>query len=189
MAGSRCEPWYCEQRLFDPRRPAPTTNAREISLPTNVVIDATTWGNPQIKNVRGSLSTNSRVMSTFWSIPTGRSCPPRSTRLPSSFTMGATFLHFWLAERSDVATPTSNTVKANVAPFLPLPKGLFPTLFSSGAELKGEYRLITLNARTGQISTDEDMGFDPNLSTDISAGTYNANYPFLETQLGVKGGP
>ena len=28
------------------RRPAPVGNAREISLPTNVVIDMTTWGNP-----------------------------------------------------------------------------------------------------------------------------------------------
>ena len=30
------------------RRPAPTSNAREVSLPTNVVIDMTTWGYPSL---------------------------------------------------------------------------------------------------------------------------------------------
>ena len=169
------------------RRPAPTTNAREVSLPTNVVIDATTWGTSQ---ERSRLPINQFTgYVDILVYPSGTIVPTTIYSSPASLTMGGTFLHFWLAERSDVAAPTSNSLIANAAPFLPLPKGLFPTLFSSGAELKGEYRLITLNARTGQLSTDENMGFDPNLSTDIKAGTYNANYPFLEAQLGVKGGP
>jgi prepilin-type N-terminal cleavage/methylation domain-containing protein len=169
------------------RRPAPTTNAREISLPTNVVIDATTWGTSQ---ERSRLPINQFTgYVDILVYPSGTIVPTTIYSSPASLTMSGTFLHFWLAERSDVAAPTSNTLNANAAPFLPLPKGLLPTLFSSGAELKGEYRLITLNARTGQLSTDQDMGFDPNLSTDINAGTYNANYPFLETQQGVKGGP
>ena len=42
MAGSNCQERRHEQPLLIQRRPAPATNAREVSLPTNVVIDATT---------------------------------------------------------------------------------------------------------------------------------------------------
>ncbi len=38
------------------RRPAPAANSREISLPTNVVIDMTTWGNPARMDLRSGRS-------------------------------------------------------------------------------------------------------------------------------------
>ena len=175
------------------RRPAPTTNAREVSLPTNVVIDATTWGYPTLAGP--SLERSRLPINLFTGYvdilvyPNGTIVPTTVYSSASSFPMAASFLHFWVAERSDVAAPTPNTVNATHPPFLPLPKGLFPTLFSSGAELKGEYRLVTLNSRTGQVSTDEEMAFDANLSTDISTGKYNPSVPFREAQQGVRGGP
>jgi prepilin-type N-terminal cleavage/methylation domain-containing protein len=179
------------------RRPAPTANAREVSLPTNVVIDATTLLQPPTGIVGGSRERSRFPVNLFTGYvdilvnPNGSVVPTTIYSSPSSYSsLAQTFYHFWLAERSDVTAPAFNTLSTTNPggpPYLPIPKGLAPTLFSTGAELKGEYRLITLNARTGQISADEEMGFDS--PANISAGTYNPSVPFLEAQLGVRGGP
>ena len=44
------------------RRPAPAANSREISLPTNVVIDMTTWGNPALlgHGISGAVAVSAR---------------------------------------------------------------------------------------------------------------------------------
>ena len=42
------------------RRPAPAANSREISLPTNVVIDLTTWGNPATSSRHSGSSRSGR---------------------------------------------------------------------------------------------------------------------------------
>jgi prepilin-type N-terminal cleavage/methylation domain-containing protein len=179
------------------RRPAPGSNAREVSLPTNVVIDMTTWNNASPERSRLPVNPYTGYVDILV-YPNGTVVPSTIYSSASSFPMAATFLHFWLAERSDVYAPTSNTVSTSSPPglpYLPLPKGLYPTLFN-GTELKGEYRLLTLFARTGQITTDETMAFDPNAPppptnavSDIANGTYNPNYPFLEAQQGARGGP
>ena len=74
---------------------------------------------------------------------------------------------------------------ASAAPLLPLPQGLAPTLFN-GLELKGEYRLVTLFARTGNITTNENPPFD-NPSAPTTGSTYNPNLPFMAAQQGVSG--
>jgi len=194
------------QRYTILRRPAPGTNAREITLPTNVVIDMTTWANPfsTVANPLPASLERSRLPVNQYTgyvdilvYPNGTVVPSTIYSSASSFPMAASFLHFWLAERSDVYAPAANTVTSTPPgpPYLPLPKGLFPTLFG-GTELQGEYRLVTLFSRTGQITTDDEMAFDPNApitaanpTSDIKTGTYNPNYPFLEAQQGVRGGP
>jgi prepilin-type N-terminal cleavage/methylation domain-containing protein len=181
------------------RRPAPTTNAREVLLPTNVVVDMTTWGFPTTtlagpSRERSRLPVNQFTGYVDILVNTNGSVVPTTIySAPTSFGMSSSFFHFWLAERSDVFTPMANSVNANAPPYLPLPplgqlfdpQGLIPTLFS-GAEIKGEYRLVTLFTRTGQITTNEEVPFDN--TSNISGGTFNTGVPFLQAQQGVRGG-
>jgi prepilin-type N-terminal cleavage/methylation domain-containing protein len=176
------------------RRPTPTINAREVSLPSDVVIDATSWGASAAWN---GLPERTRVPISALNVysgvidilvnPDGSFVPTTIYSSPSSFGMGASFCHFWLAERSDVVAPATNSITAR-PPRLPIAQGLFPTLFSGGTELKGEFRVVTLFTRTGQIVTFDNPQFDPTFATSISNGTYNTSYPFLQAQQGVSGG-
>jgi prepilin-type N-terminal cleavage/methylation domain-containing protein len=175
------------------RRPAPTINAREVMLPTNVVVDLTTWGypstNPSLERSRLPVNpftgyvdvmvnaNGSVVLSLLYSTPAAAG-------------LSSSFLHFWLAERSDVYAPTNNSVSTAapyLPPFLPLPQGTAPGAFS-GAEIKGEYRLVTLFTRNGQVTTNETVPFDPSAATDFGTATYNTSYPFIQAQQGVRGG-
>jgi prepilin-type N-terminal cleavage/methylation domain-containing protein len=171
------------------RRPAPTGNAREVLLPTNVVIDATTWGSTQ---ERSQLPVNpftgcvDIVMN-----PTGTVIPNMIYSSPTIVGMGGAFLHFWMAERSDVYSPTN---PATAAPNLPI--GIIqPQLLAGnpypGPQLKGEYRLITLFTRTGQVTTSDNVTFD-NPKNPANQNTkppiYNPYYPFIPAQRGLGGG-
>ena len=179
------------------RRPAPASNAREVLLPTNVVIDLTTWGYPTLASPsqeRSRLPVNQYTgYVDILVYPNGTVVPTTIYSTPSSFGMSASFFHFWLAERSDVFAPMPNTVNAKAAPYLPLPPlgqnfdslGIIPALFN-GAEIKGEYRLVTLFTRTGQITTNEEVPFDT--TSNINGGTFNTSVPFLQAQQGVRGG-
>ena len=177
------------------RRPAPTTNAREVLLPTNVVIDLTTWDYPTPTQANPNATPSqerSRLPVNQYTgyvdivvYPNGSVVPTTIYSTPSSFGLSASFFHFWLAERSDVMAPIPNSVNAKAPPYLPLPQGIAPTLFN-GAELKGEYRLVTLFTRTGQLTTNEDVPFDN--PANISGGTFNTSVPFLQAQQGVRGG-
>ena len=68
--------------------------------------------------------------------------------------------------------------------------GLATTRFN-GLELKGEYRLVTVFTRTGQITTNENPPFDQTAAaattTTGSATTYNPNLPFQGAQQGLSG--
>jgi len=46
----------------------------------------------------------------------------------------------------------------------------------TGAQLKGEYRLVTLFARTGQITTADDVQFDNPAFQDIPDFWYQRDY-------------
>ncbi len=114
------------QQYVIQRRPAPTINAREVLLPTNVVVDLSTWGylsstNPSLERSRlpvnpftgyVDIMVNPRsdvVLSTLYSTP-------------SAAGLGSSFLHFWVAERGDIYAPGPNNVTRQ-----------FPTLFASAA--------------------------------------------------------
>src|SRR5262249_37989313 len=87
------------------RRPTPVANAREISLPTNVVIDLTSWNNAIQERSQFPIG----VINQFTGYvdillnPNGTVVPTTLYSAPASFGMSSAFFHFWLAERSDVA--------------------------------------------------------------------------------------
>ena len=175
------------------RRPAPSSGSREMALPSNVVIDLTTWATthersrfplpPPANGVGTSQVINPNSGSVDILVnPDGTVVPSTVYSSPSSFGLNGAFLHFWLAERSDVTAPSAGTYST-----LPLPAGLAPTNFATGAELKGEYSLVTVYSRTGQILVNSPPRFD-NPSNPANGSFYNLNIPFVEAQQGATGG-
>ncbi len=162
------------------RRPAPVASGRTISLPTNIVIDLTTWGTT---HERSRLPVN--LFTGYIDIlvkPSGEVLPTTIYSSPASFGMSSTFFHFWLAERSDVHDPISGTA----APLLPLPVGAGPTS-TIGRQIQGEYGILTLFARTGILTHNASMPFD-DPSAPENGVSYNPNLPYLQAQQGVSGG-
>ena len=193
-------PGFLNQSYTITRRPAPSSGSREVALPSNVVIDLTTWATthersrfpiPPAPLVNGGqpLLTSQVINPESGSVdilvnPDGTVVPSTVYSSPSSFGLNGAFLHFWLAERSDVTAPTTGT-----SPYwtLPLPAGLAPTNFATGAELKGEYSLVTVYSRTGQILVNSPPRFD-NPANPVNGSSYNLNLPFLDAQQGATGG-
>ncbi len=163
------------------RRPAPSPNARAVTFPSQVVVDLTTW---KTTRERSRLPVNNYTGYVDILVnPDGSVVPTTLYSTPASFGMTSAFYHFWLAERSDLASPRSS---ATAAPLLPLPQSLAPTLFD-GLAIKGEYRLVTLFTRTGHITTNENPAFD-DPTAPATGPLYNASLPFLPAQRGVSGG-
>ena len=180
------------------RRPAPSPNAREVALPTNVVIDLTTWGyplnSPSLERSRvpaGAFNHFTGYVDIIVN-PDGTVVPTTIYSTPSSAGLSSAFMHLWLAERSDVVAPNLN---AKMAPYLPLPSSLtgesaaaqtfLQNQFNGGA-IKGEYRVVTIFNRTGQTTTVDSMPFD---LTNLGTANYNTSLPFLGAQQGISGGP
>ena len=180
------------------RRPVPTQGARDIALPEQVVIDATTWNAPSYSTQRVLLPERSHLpsidintyMVDIMLDPGGRVIPTTVYSSPANFG-AAPFYHFWLAERQDVHQPLwgiSNSGLPNLNPgepnyqyFLPMPQGtLNYTDNANGAAttlfLKGERRLITLNAQTGQMTINEVEVFN----------AADTQYPFYQPQQGAR---
>jgi prepilin-type N-terminal cleavage/methylation domain-containing protein len=108
------------------RRPAPIAGAREQSLPTNVVVDATTWASSRS---RSRLPVDPSTGSVELLVrPDGAVQFSSRYGQPTAIGMDAAFLHFWLAERSDVGT---------------------------GQPPAGNWYLVSVTARTGRISSTE----------------------------------
>jgi len=176
------------------RRPIPTSNARETALPSNVVIDLTTWATthersrfpipPAVNGTGTSQIINPYSGSVDIVVnPDGSVVPTTIYSSPSSFGINGAFLHFWLAERSDVTAPATGTYSTNWS--LPLPAGIAPNNFATGGELRGEYSLVTVYSRTGQILVNAPPRFDIPVPL---TGAYNLNVPFVDAQQGVRGG-
>jgi prepilin-type N-terminal cleavage/methylation domain-containing protein len=177
------------------RRPVVSPGARETTLPPTVVIDATSW---QSTTERSRLPVDPSTL--FVDIvldPSGQLVPTTVYSSPSSFSMGQTFYHFWLAERQDVhelsdlfgvksalkttpppasAVPNPNPNATATPPqtyLLPMPLGAQG--YTQSIVLKGDRRLITLFSRNGVITTHTIENFN----------VTNTNLPFVEAQLGV----
>ena len=202
--GTPLTPGLLNQSYTITRRPAPSSGSREVALPSNVVIDLTTWATthersrfpiPAAALVTGGqpLLTSQVINPESGSVdilvnPDGTVVPSTVYSSPSSFGLNGAFLHFWLAERSDVATPDPTRVANLTPPYLPLPAGLAPAgWFSSGAQLNGECSLVTVYSRTGQILVNSPPRFD-NPANPINGSYYNLNLPFLDAQQGATGG-
>jgi prepilin-type N-terminal cleavage/methylation domain-containing protein len=115
------------------RRPAAASSAGPATdLPTRVVIDATAWGSPAPPRSRlpvdrwtGAVELLVNADGTVsYSLPYAA---------PSSVGMGSSFLHFWLADRADVANPPAATPA-------------------------GEWGLVSVGVRSGRVSWLEDPG-------------------------------
>jgi prepilin-type N-terminal cleavage/methylation domain-containing protein len=166
------------------RRPAPVANSREVSLPSNVVIDMTTWGNALQERSQfppGVINPFTGYVDILLN-PNGTVVPTTIYSAPSSFGMSGAFFHLWLAERSDVMAPA-----ASGPPFLPVgtikQQLVLPGTPYTGRSLQGEYRIVTLFTRTGQITTGDDVQFD-NPANPANGTIYNSGFPFLAAEQG-----
>jgi len=178
------------------RRPTPSTNAREVSLPSNVVVDLTSWGT-SLERSRLPINAYTGYVDILV-YPNGTVVPTTIYSTPSSFGLLGSFFHFWLAERSDVVAINFDA-HGNPVPLVAgqpvfLPIGNIPQQIALPAppaavpRIQGEYRLVTLFTRTGQITTADDVQFD-NPANPANGSLYNPNYPFLAAQQGSRGGP
>ncbi len=192
LGAAPATPGILNQSYTITRRPVLTSGARETALPTNVVIDATTWATTRERSrfpippmgfgsASQVVNPNSGVIDIMVN-PDGSVVPTTIYSSPTSFGLNGAFLHFWLAERSDVTGPAAGTYS-----FLPLPEGLAPTNLPTGAQLKGEYSLLRVYSRTGQILVNSPPKFD-NPALPANGIQYNANLPFVEAQQGMRGG-
>lgn len=175
------------------RRPMPSTNAREIALPTDMVIDATTLFTTRERS-RLPNDLQSRVSGYIDILinPDGTVVPTTLYSAPSIYSMDQAFYHFWLGERQDVTAPNTS---ATAPPYLPIaqPGGSNASSYS-GPFLKGDYAVVSLNGRTGQLSSNANPPFflDPTFgytNNPSSNAVYNPVYPFIQAEQGVNGGP
>jgi prepilin-type N-terminal cleavage/methylation domain-containing protein len=182
------------------RRPTPTINAREVALPSNVVIDASSWNlTNERTRVPGAAFNQFSGAIEFLVNPDGTVVPTTIYSTPTSIGMSGAFFHFWLAERSDIYAPpaTANGGTQNLMaslgvtgfPFLlPQPRGAdvsganpYDALVATTPSLpvlKGEMRIVTLFTRSGQISTNDNPSFN----------VLSVDQPYIQAQQGVSGG-
>ena len=168
-----------------------------MSLPTNVVVDLTTWGNTfqeRSQFPQGVINPFTGYVDILV-YPNGSVVPTTIYSTPSSFGMSGAFYHFWLAERSDVRgihlDNNNNPVPIVTGQPVYLPVGnikqqlvLGGTPYT-GPSLQGEYRIVTLFTRTGQVTTNDNVQFD-NPVNPANGTTYNPNFPFLATEQGTR---
>lgn len=168
------------------RRPAAAPNAREIALPSSVVIDATTWGTTRERSRFPGVAFNAFSGEVDIVVnPDGSVVPTTIYSSPSSVGIDGAFYHFWLAERQDVLAPVgTNAPTLAVGVFAPPPVGEDPVPYS-GPAIKGEYRLLTLFARSGQIASGESALFENPAQDATDKRPYNVNLPFTQAQQGV----
>jgi type II secretory pathway pseudopilin PulG len=168
------------------RRPVPSQSARETMLPSNVVIDATSW-NLTAERSRLPVDPFGKYVDILL-LPSGQVVPTTQYSSPTSFTLGDSFYQFWLSERQDVHEATelwSGTKDPNGLPFLlPMPQDAYNAYTSAGNSftsapsiaLTGERMMVTLFSRTGQISNSSIEFFNV---SDVST-------PFYDSQLGAR---
>jgi len=189
------------------RRPVVSPGSRETPLPSNVVVDLTTW-NAQYFNVNFSTTTGVSYVSERSRLPVdsttgyvdilinpnGTVVPTTEYSSPSSFGMNSAFYHFWLAERGDLFDPVANTGIPYLLPMVPgsTYAGGTPYPYTNPPDplgtraLKGERRLMTLYTRTGQLITNQVETFDATPLPPVGLGP-GPNYPFLAPQQGIRG--
>lgn len=192
-----------DQEYAIQRRPVPTPGAREIFLPSSVVIDAT-GALPLagvVTNERSQLYIDSgSLYCDIMMTPTGQFIPTTSYSTP---TAGSTlpFLHFWLTDKADVyprgtvwGTGTNGMPKPNPTNTanqtfyeLPMPKG--SPNYGGSVYLENDRRIVTYFTRTGLVTTNSveqtTMPASPLLPGEGFDGN-DVNQPFYNARLGIK---
>jgi prepilin-type N-terminal cleavage/methylation domain-containing protein len=170
------------------RRPVVSPGSKETALPSNVVVDLTTWNAAVPERSRLPIDRTTGYVDVLLN-PNGTVLPTTVYSNPSSFGMASSFYHFWLAERGDLFDPLAQQNVPYFLPMVPSAGNNYPNpndtayLQSPARALTGERLLLTIYTRTGQILTNQAESFDG------STGALNGGVskPFLEPQQGVRG--
>ena len=136
--------------------------------------------------------------------PSGQVQPTRTFSSPAAFGLGASFYHFWIAERDDLHAPQA---QAGVAYTLPMMAGVSaaanPTVgngFPASGDaiwgntpLRGENRLLTLYTRTGNIVVNQVVPSEFIPATPTHAAYWTAGFlgtsvdqPYINAELGTR---
>lgn len=181
------------------RRPAPSQNAREVALPSSMVIDATTWSlGTQAERSRLPVNPFTGYVDIVIN-PDGTIRPTTTYSSSASFGMNNAFFHFWLAERQDLSDVPLNSngtflswANGTAPYFLPIasPGSANNSVLLPGPYLKGEYSVLSLSTRSGNIVVNPSPPFLYNSSIGYNSqvGTYNPSNPFIQAEQGVNGG-
>jgi prepilin-type N-terminal cleavage/methylation domain-containing protein len=158
------------------RRPVPSAGTTAVDLPSSIVVDLSTWATTKERS-RLPVNPLSGEVDILLS-PRGEVIPTTLYSCPSSTPFSSSYFHFWLAERGDLFDPEPSSY-----PSLPLPQGLAPNL--AGRELKGSITVLSLNARTGFITTSNPARFD---TANVGTAAYNPSLPFRDAEQGATQG-
>lgn len=137
------------------RRPYPTPSGRAVELPSDVVIDVSTWSSTK---ERSRLPVDPLTMSVDLMVEVdGRVTLDTVHSSPAA--LDFPFVHLWLSERGDVIAPVTGATAT--ARRLPVPEGT-PGLPATETQfLKGERRILTINVKTGHVTVTDPQTFDP----------------------------
>lgn len=173
------------------RRPIPLGGSREVSLPSGVVVDATTWDTTRERS-RLPVDPDSLFVDIMIS-PQGLATPSTKYGVPFSFRLGSEFFHFWLADRADVLSPVGT--KLPTLPVGALKQNIVITTIGNqsfmtviplapygGPYIKSPCILVTLGARTGRTVYGDALFDDP---AGPKTGTYDSNMPYYDNTQGV----
>ncbi len=172
------ESWLGQQAMFPTidqpytirRRPYPSPGARAVELPSDVVIDASTWDSTRERSRlpidSGTLTVDIMVGPDGQIVPNTLYSSPAASDLP--------FFHLWLGERGDVMVPRGTGTAATRR--LPVPEGTPGLPATEARSLKGDRRLVTVFTRTGQVVTNDVETFDAT----------NVDRPFYDAQMGTR---
>lgn len=166
------------------RRPVPSAGAREVSLPGGAVVDLTTWDLPNNERSRLPVDQYSGNVDILLN-QAGQVVPTTVYSSPSSYTMAGAFLHFWIADRTDVYAPNpAYSATTTVYPLLPIPPAPGGVTYTGVTQsLKRDRQLLTLYSRTGHVVTNAVENFD---FTNAYTTHYDVSRPFDDAQLGIR---
>jgi prepilin-type N-terminal cleavage/methylation domain-containing protein len=183
------------------RRPVPSSNGQETTLPGSAVIEATTW-NTTAERSRLPIDPNSFFVDIMIN-PSGQVIPTTEYSSPASVGMAAAFYHFWIGDRTDAYDvgqlgPVPPTTTPTPLLPIPAPPSADPVTGKAIAypagivvnTLKKDRQLVTLFARNGAVVTNSIENFNYGdafgLTIGPNSGTYDVNLPFDAAQFGIR---
>ncbi len=130
------------------RRSVPSLNTKEVALPSSVVVDLTTWSTTSERS-RVPVNAYTGFVDVLVN-PDGTVVPTTIYSSPSSVGLTQSFLHFWLADRGDVAAPFVNPPSWFSLP-MPSSTAKYPTGLQP---LKSSVFIVSMS-KTGKVTTSE----------------------------------
>ena len=160
--GSAAQLWHFSERSQFPTGAInPYTGYVDILLyPNGTVVPTTIYSTPSSLRHGGVRFSTSgwRSAATWWR-------PSSTTAIRS---------RWWPTNCCICRSATSSSSLSSGSPF-------------SGPTIQGEYRIVSLFTRTGQMTSNDNVEFDNPLNP-ANGTTYNPLFPFLATEQGTLGG-